>query len=504
MPKRQRGLGWQAAILFCAVLCIAAAVLRADTADLDWSYCYVDDFGTTQAQTDSLNHSLFWLDPDVTPLEPCLYYMTAEDQTNVGLAFMGSGDATAYLEYRFPLDAAALPNDQRIGGTIDFDVRPLAGPMQGNTLFYSLSPNGQNWTRTVKAVTGHNQAWVASADGAVYIRFFGRSGVLDNLRVRLQHGVIYHVNNRANAEASHNGLSNLEPFLEIQTAIDLTQEGDRVYVWPGTYRDRILFPGHPILVRSIGDAAVLQAPNDYAVSFYSGQGPRSTLRNFVICNSYTGIFIAGSSPTLSHLTIAGNQRHAIHAAFGADPQISNCIFWNHPDGDLVGCQAQYSCLQDRSDGQPGNIQADPLFADPNRLDYHLKSQRGRLLPPDPNQTGPQVTGVWITDPVTSPCIDAGDPALHPRAERMPNGGRINMGAYGGTTCASLSVVGWPKAGDRNYDGIVNLFDYALAAGNEAAGGVAACRVVLRDWLWQAPWYNNDTGQNDDPADSIVK
>lgn len=40
--------------------------------------------------------------------------------------------------------------------------------------------------------------------------------------------------------------------------------------------------------------------------------------------------------------------------------------------------------------------------------------------------------------MTSPCIDAGDPASVFGDERQPNGGRVNMGAYGNTVEASKS------------------------------------------------------------------
>jgi hypothetical protein len=102
----------------------------------------------------------------------------------------------------------------------------------------------------------------------------------------------------------------------------------------------------------------------------------------------------------------------------------------------------------------GNIDVDPLFAgpghwDPNGTpndanddfwvdgDYHLKSQAGRWEPK---------SGSWVMDDVTSPCIDAGDPNSDWSAEPWPNGGRVNMGAYGGTAEASksLSVIGNPE------------------------------------------------------------
>ena len=45
---------------------------------------------------------------------------------------------------------------------------------------------------------------------------------------------------------------------------------------------------------------------------------------------------------------------------------------------------------------------------------------------------------WVTDDVTSPCIDAGDPASDYANEPAPNGGRINLGCYGNTAEASKS------------------------------------------------------------------
>jgi predicted outer membrane repeat protein len=96
-----------------------------------------------------------------------------------------------------------------------------------------------------------------------------------------------------------------------------------------------------------------------------------------------------------------------------------------------------------------SLNGDPLFAapgrwDPNELasapiddfwvegDYHLKSQAGRWDPASQS---------WVKDEITSPCVDAGDPNGPVGAEPFPNGGRINMGAYGGTAEASKSPSG---------------------------------------------------------------
>jgi hypothetical protein len=117
---------------------------------------------------------------------------------------------------------------------------------------------------------------------------------------------------------------------------------------------------------------------------------------------------------------------------------------------------------------------DPLFVtsgrwDPNGIpdeasddfwvqgDYHLKSQAGHW---DAKSQS------WVKDDVTSPCIDTGDPNSPIGAEPFPNGGRINMGAYGGTAEASKSYFGEPVcetiiAGDINGDCKVDLTDLLI-------------------------------------------
>ncbi len=123
---------------------------------------------------------------------------------------------------------------------------------------------------------------------------------------------------------------------------------------------------------------------------------------------------------------------------------------------------------------PGNIDANPCFVDPGYWDangtpedpnddffvegdYHLKSQAGRW---DPTSES------WVQDDVTSPCIDAGDPNTPIGHESFPNGGIIDMGAYGGTAEASKSYFGAPPcetiiAGDINGDCRVDIADITI-------------------------------------------
>jgi hypothetical protein len=112
----------------------------------------------------------------------------------------------------------------------------------------------------------------------------------------------------------------------------------------------------------------------------------------------------------------------------------------------------------------GNIDADPQFADPDKGDLHLKSQAGRW---DSNE-GPRSSRGWTSDDVTSLCIDAGDPNSPIGHEPFPNGGFINIGAYGGTAEASKSYFGESVcetivAGDINGDCKVDFADFQIMA-----------------------------------------
>ena len=244
---------------------------------------------------------------------------------------------------------------------------------------------------------------------------------------------IYHVD-KSNGSNSNSGTSRSEAFATIQKAVNEAYNGDTILVWSGTYREDVDLRGKQITLQSADDAAVITASNAFALSFSTAEGSNCIVRNFIItgCNRQDGgaIYLSGASPILTNLTITDN-RHGISAYDGSNPDIVNCILWNNRDGDLLYCDADYSCVkqEDALTRGNGNISTDPKFADPGSDDYHLMSRHGRYSPID---------GTWPTDSLSSPCIDTGDPGMDTGREQKPHGGRVNMGAYGGTPFASLS------------------------------------------------------------------
>jgi len=238
---------------------------------------------------------------------------------------------------------------------------------------------------------------------------------------------------------------------------------------------------------AIGEAArptisnctfVRNASRDMGGGMHIARGSMPVVTNCVFTQNYAwaggGIsnysYKGYSRPTVANCTIADNDApygpamacDSDHRLYPTTVTMVNCIARNGPNwlwnNDRSTINVTYSDVQGGWPGV-GNINADPCFADPNNGDYHLKSQAGRW---DANE------GRWMIDEVTSLCIDAGDPASPIGLEPFPNGGIINMGAYGGTAEASKSYFGKPVcetivAGDINGDCKVDFRDFALIA-----------------------------------------
>ncbi len=288
------------------------------------------------------------------------------------------------------------------------------------------------------------------------------------------------------------------PFDMIQEAIDVARTGVRIMVRPGTYFETIDMLGKSVEVNGFNsdDASILPLPvidgegKGTVVRCTHGEDPNCILRGLVITGGKGwqagGILCVGSSPTILNCLIVGNRATALNAGGGIHCEDSKAVFINCTiSGNHGGSAGAGVCLSNSraivldsivwantptqikllgsasplvayttvAGGWPGdgNLRADPQFvlpgywADPANIvavlpatdplavwvqgDYHLMSQAGRWDP---------ISETWLKDLVTSPCIDAGAPESPTGQEPSPNGGRINMGVYGGTGQASKS------------------------------------------------------------------
>jgi hypothetical protein len=219
----------------------------------------------------------------------------------------------------------------------------------------------------------------------------------------------------------------------------------------------------------------------------AGAGKHYTMNHNLFLNSqHVAQVKDGAFLTFINNTAVNISREAIYFDLhlpgrkpGRGAVVENSIFWNITEvfegiTDQIELRVDYCLLpvQWCSLGK-GNISGDPLFAkagywDPNGTpnnpkddfwvdgDYHLKSKAGRWDP---------VTGQWVVDKVTSPCIDAGSDSPEWKNELWPHGRRIDMGAYGGTAQASLSSSDLGSPADLNGDNRVDFRDYsAFSAG----------------------------------------
>ncbi|MHC4743437.1 MAG: right-handed parallel beta-helix repeat-containing protein [Planctomycetota bacterium] len=213
----------------------------------------------------------------------------------------------------------------------------------------------------------------------------------------------------------------------------------------------------------------------------------ATLTNCILTGNSAkrgGVVYAGedSYARLTSCTVTGNRASehggALYIGDADDAILTNCILRGDSPHEILELPGSplvitYSNVQGIVPGG-GNIDADPCFASAGHWelngtpqdanddvwiegDYHLKSRAGRW---DSDSQD------WVIDNLTSPCIDAGDPMTPIMHELFPNGGIVNMGAYGGRGEASKSYFGTPPCetivpGDINGDCIIDFKDLYL-------------------------------------------
>jgi parallel beta-helix repeat protein len=272
---------------------------------------------------------------------------------------------------------------------------------------------------------------------------------------------------------------------------------------------------------------------------FNASGASSYFNNSISeYSAIDGIFINSSTPAITNSTISNNTRYGIYIS-SSSPNIVNSIIWGNTNGGVYVLGGSpvilYSDIQGGYAGE-GNINTDPVFVNPANHDYHLKpclspcidaGDPVELLSADYIVGGHvvQVVAVtnvyagdtiWITNGIlvesdvvantTSNSITlvngfansytAGSGAYLCTAfsdfsqEPAPNGSRINMGAYGGTSEAEACRP--PCECDLNHDTRCDMRDWLLFGQRWGATNCntvpCACdlnndgRCDMRDWL----------------------
>ena len=184
---------------------------------------------------------------------------------------------------------------------------------------------------------------------------------------------------------------------------------------------------------------VYGSPNDKGDGVYVGPLSDATFRNCLItrnggASGTGGIYLDGGFTRVENCTLAYNTSYGIYRNSGA-ATVRNSILWENGDDiyqNVVGnVSLYYSTIQDGDNNiLDGCTDADPWFSDTET--FHLASMYGHYT------NGYFSGGSWTTASVNSAVIDLGDPDDDISQEPPPNGGRINMGAYGNTPVASKS------------------------------------------------------------------
>lgn len=306
-------------------------------------------------------------------------------------------------------------------------------------------------------------------------------------------------------------------FKFIQAGIDAAHEWDTVMVAPGIYLENIVLKGRNIILRSTdpldpevvantiidgnqAGSVVTFAGTEDETCILSGftirrgsateegggiygavyaDGTHATIQNNVITRNSAldggGLARCGGTirnniisdnsarsgggglyrcdGNIENSTVYGNSADYGAALFSCYGAVRNCIIWANRGRHLeIDSHPTYCCIQGWTGGGTGNIGYYPCFADAPKGNFHLQN--------------------W------SPCVDAGDSASPFSEEPQPNGGRINMGAYGNTpeatrTPADTDGDGLPdvwelqffanlsedKYGDPDRDGVSNVEEY---------------------------------------------
>jgi parallel beta-helix repeat protein len=163
-------------------------------------------------------------------------------------------------------------------------------------------------------------------------------------------------------------------------------------------------------------------------------------------NTCDQIYLTGAETALfltnSIVVASGSGKYCINWDGGAYVGDYNDLYTNNNAcvGYCGGPRTAMSDWRTATSRDTNSISADPAFVDTANGDLHLKSTAGSWH-----------GGAWTADTANSPGIDTGLPTSNCALEPAPNGGFVNLGAYGNTPQAS-------KSADADSDGLSDTLE----------------------------------------------
>ena len=145
------------------------------------------------------------------------------------------------------------------------------------------------------------------------------------------------------------------------------------------------------------------------------------------------IDVAAGTLNISHSIMTGMDIAQIHDATGSAITLdSETVYTDNPS--FVTSDEEFEAMFTESASNYLNPNSNWTYAKAASLDVHLLSPQGYFM--NDGTTGPATN-------VFSAAIDKGDPTSVYSNEPTPNGGRVNLGAYGNTEEASQTPTGQP-------------------------------------------------------------
>ncbi|MCK5031783.1 MAG: right-handed parallel beta-helix repeat-containing protein, partial [Thermoplasmatales archaeon] len=187
--------------------------------------------------------------------------------------------------------------------------------------------------------------------------------------------------------------------------------------------------------------------NAYSCLYIIGatSSPR-IIHNIIAKNSHGGIDCIASNPIIINNTISDNTGDGIYIATSSLDSLFN---------NIISLNSGYGINESGSSSDPGKVwynlfyaNSSGLYHDEGTTDYYTASSLNTGVAECENNIDgdpmfvDRVNGDYHLQ-LGSPAIDAGDPSFDFSYEPSPNGGRINIGAYGNTTEATTNDAGPP-------------------------------------------------------------